>query len=124
MSDPAATNTHHPEAIEGSAGVAQQIVLVGLSGVGKSTTAAILAGRLDWPLIDTDDLVTASEGKTPAELISSVGEAAFRKIEEEAVAHAAGRAPAVIATGGGAFLSARSRRVLGERGLLCWLDAT
>ena len=110
--------------IEGGDGVAQQIVLVGLSGVGKSSTGAILANRLEWPLIDSDDLVTASEGQTPAELITSVGEAAFRKIEEEAIAHAAGRAPAVIATGGGAFLSARSRRALGERGLLCWLDAT
>jgi shikimate kinase/3-dehydroquinate synthase len=112
------------DGIEGGDGVAQQIVLVGLSGVGKSATGAILANRLDWPLIDTDDLVTASEGKTPAQLIESVGELAFRKIEEEAVAHAAGRAPSVIATGGGAVLSARSRRALGQRGLLCWLDAT
>ena len=40
------------------------------------------------------------------------------------MAEAAKRAPAVIATGGGAFLSARSRRTLGERGLICWLDAT
>ena len=112
------------EGIEDGDGVAQQIVLVGLSGVGKSSTGAILANRLEWPLIDSDDLVTASEGQTPAELITSVGEAAFRKLEEEAITHAAGRAPAVIATGGGAFLSARSRRALGERGLLCWLDAT
>ena len=40
------------------------------------------------------------------------------------MAEAAKQAPAVIATGGGAFLSARSRRALGERGLICWLDAT
>ena len=60
----------------------------------------------------------------PAELITEDGEPAFRKIEERVVAEAAKRAPAVIATGGGAFLSARARRALGERGLLCWLDAT
>ena len=102
----------------------RQIVLVGLSGVGKSSTGAILAERLGWPLIDTDDLVTEAEGRTPAELITSLGEPEFRTLEERVVAEAAQRAPAVIATGGGAFLSARSRRALGEQGLLCWLDAT
>ena len=40
------------------------------------------------------------------------------------VTDAAKRVPAVIATGGGAFLSARARRALGEHGLVCWLDAT
>ena len=109
---------------EAASGAVRQIVLVGLSGVGKSATGAILADRLGWPLIDTDDLVTEAEGRTPAELITEDGEPAFRKIEERVVAEAARRVPAVIATGGGAFLSARSRRTLGERGLLCWLDAT
>ena len=101
----------------------QQIVLIGLSGVGKSSVGAILAERLGWPLIDTDDLVTELEGRTPAELITSRGEPAFRRIEERVVAEAARRTPAVISIGGGAFLSARSRRALGERGLICWLDA-
>lgn len=109
----------------GGAGAAvDQIVLVGLSGVGKSSTGAVLADRLGWPLIDTDDLVTQSEGRSPAELITGEGERAFRRIEERVVAEAVKRTPAVIATGGGAFMSARSRRVLGERALLCWLDAT
>ena len=102
----------------------QQIVLIGLSGVGKSSVGVVLAERLGWPLVDTDEFVSAQEGCTPAELITSNGEAAFRAIEERVVAEAAKQAPAVIATGGGAFLSARSRRALGERGLICWLDAT
>jgi shikimate kinase / 3-dehydroquinate synthase len=103
---------------------ARQIVLIGLSGVGKSTVGKALAERLGWSFIDTDDAVIARERKTPAEVIVERGEAAFRKIEEEIVAEAAQRVPAVIATGGGAFLSARSRRALGERGFICFLDAT
>ena len=105
-------------------GATQQIVLIGLSGVGKSSTGLVLANRLGWPLIDSDDMVTAKEGRTPAELIGGSGEAEFRRIEERAVAEAVAQTPAVIATGGGAFQSARSRRALGERGLICWLDAT
>ena len=103
---------------------ARQIVLLGLSGAGKSSVGAALAERLGWPLLDTDDLITEREGRTPAQLIVSGGEPAFRRIEERVVVEAARRAPAVIATGGGAFLSARSRRALGEQGFLCHLDAT
>ena len=103
---------------------AQQIVLVGLSGVGKSTVGRELAERLGWPLIDTDDMITEHEGMTPAQLIEERGEAPFRQFEESAIARAAESVPAIIATGGGAFLSARSRSALGKHGFICYLDAT
>ncbi len=103
---------------------ARQIVLVGLSGVGKSSVGRALTEALGWPLIDTDDLVTEREGRTPAQLIVESGEDAFRQVEERVVVEAARQAPAVIATGGGSILSARSRRALGEHGFLCYLDAT
>lgn len=109
----------------GTAGVAvQQIVLVGLSGVGKSTVGALLAQRLGWPLLDTDDLVRERHGETPAALITTRGETTFRALEREVVLDAARRTPAVIATGGGAFQHSESRRALGERALLVFLDAT
>jgi shikimate kinase/3-dehydroquinate synthase len=102
----------------------QQIVLIGLSGVGKSTVGRALAERLGWPFLDTDDLITESEGATPAQLIDRDGEPAFRKIEERVVTEAAQRTPAVISTGGGAFLSAANRAALGQNGFICYLDAT
>ena len=101
----------------------RQIVLVGLSGVGKSSTGAVLAARLGWPLLDTDDLVTERTGRTPALWITQDGEAAFRAAEERIILEAAQQVPAVIATGGGAFQRARNRRALGARGLICYLDA-
>lgn len=102
----------------------RRIVLVGLSGVGKSTVGAVIAQRLGWPLIDTDDLVREQSGKTPAEWIVERGEPAFREVEARAIATAMQRHPAVIATGGGAFQRAASRRALGEGSLICYLDAT
>ena len=86
----------------------QQIVLIGLSGVGKSTIGQALAERLGWPFIDTDDLITSSEGRTPAQLIDDIGEDEFRSIEERVLTDVTQRLPAVISTGGGAFLSAKN----------------
>ena len=102
----------------------RQIVLVGLSGVGKSTVGRALAERLGWEYVDTDDLVTAREGKTSADIITARGEPAFRDIEARVVLEAARRESVVIATGGGAFQRGANRRALGERGLICFLDAT
>lgn len=102
----------------------QQIVLIGLSGVGKSTIGRVLAERLGWPFLDTDDLITSSEGRTPAQLIDDVGEDEFRRIEERVLTDVSQRLPAVISTGGGAFLSAKNRSALGVEGFICYLDAT
>ena len=102
----------------------KQIVLVGLSGVGKSTVGKALAQRLGWSYVDTDDLVTAREGKTPAEIITTRGEPAFRDIEARAVVEVTKQESVIIATGGGAFQRGANRRALGERGLICFLDAT
>ncbi len=102
----------------------RQIVLVGLSGSGKSRVGQLLAERLGWPFVDTDDLVTEREGRSPADLIPERGEPAFREIEARVVAEAATREPVVIATGGGAFQRAENRRALGQRGYICYLDAT
>lgn len=101
----------------------RQIVLVGLSGVGKSSVGAELARRLGWQYIDTDDLVTERHRETPAQIIVGRGEQVFRDLEAAIVAEASTREPAVIATGGGAFQRAASRRALGVKGLICHLDA-
>jgi shikimate kinase/3-dehydroquinate synthase len=102
----------------------QQIVLVGLSGSGKSTVGRELSERLGWTLIDTDDVIKERAGKTPAELITEDGEQKFRELESAVIEEVVKRTPSVIATGGGAFIAGRNRRALGESGYICYLDAT
>ncbi|MSP22426.1 MAG: 3-dehydroquinate synthase [Dehalococcoidia bacterium] len=104
--------------------VPRQIVLVGLSGVGKSSVGRELSKRLGWTLVDTDDIVRERTGQTPAQLIVAKGEAAFRDIEAQAVIEAVRHESAVIATGGGAFQRPANRHAAAERGLICFLDAT
>ncbi len=103
--------------------MADAIVLVGLSGSGKSTVAALVASRLGRPLLDLDAEIAAREGAPPAELIETRGEAAFRALEAAAVARACAVDGAVIATGGGAVVDPRNRWALWTAGHVTWLDA-
>ena len=99
------------------------IVLVGLSGSGKSTVSAAVAERLGRPFIDLDQDIADRLGAHPSEIIETRGEAAFRAEEAAAVILAAGVDGAVIATGGGAVIDPLNRWALWDAGLVAWLDA-
>jgi shikimate kinase/3-dehydroquinate synthase len=103
--------------------MADAIVLVGLSGSGKSSVAASLAKRLGRPLVDLDAQIEAREGAHPARLIPTLGEARFREIEADAVERACRVDGVVIATGGGAVIDPLNRWRLWEAGMVAWLDA-
>lgn len=99
------------------------IVLVGLSGSGKSSLGAALAERLGRPLVDLDQEIEREHGANPAALIRERGEVRFRELEAVAVARACAVPGAVVATGGGAVLDPLSRWRLWDAGLVVWLDA-
>lgn len=102
----------------------QTIVITGFMGCGKSQVARELARRLDVPMIDLDDQITAREGRTPAQLITEAGEPAFRAIETNTLlellqTNAAG----VIALGGGAWIESANRDLIHFYGCISvWLD--
>jgi shikimate kinase len=97
------------------------LFLVGFMGSGKTTVGRLLAARLGWPFHDTDALVEARDGRAVARIFEESGEARFRELEQDVLA-ALGGAPAVVATGGGLFQSARARRWLWRHGRTVWLD--
>jgi shikimate kinase/3-dehydroquinate synthase len=98
----------------------ERIVLIGLSGAGKSTVANLVASRLGWEAIDTDAVVVSQAGRPIAELFKEEGEDGFRRRECRALEEACAREKAVVATGGGAVLTAKGRRAIG-RGFVVWL---
>lgn len=79
-------------------------------GVGKTTIGRKLAKALKVPFIDTDNLITEEHGPIPA-IFEERGEPEFRRLEEKAMEQAI-QETAVIATGGGAVLSALTRKRL------------
>lgn len=99
------------------------IVLIGMMGAGKSALGKPLATKLSWPFIDLDNEIEKQTGKTIAALFADAGEAAFRSIEEKALLTALAKGRMVLATGGGAILSAASRAALKEKAITIWLKA-
>ena len=102
----------------------QRIFLTGLSGAGKSTIGRLVAERLGWQFLDTDDLIAAQMGQPAGQVLSSAGEAHFRQLEAEALQVAAGHKAAVISTGGGAVIDEANRRLMRETGLVVYLHTS
>jgi shikimate kinase len=100
-----------------------KLVLIGLRGSGKSTVGALLAKRLHWAFVDTDEVVQQRAGLTIRQLFEQKGEAAFRTLEAAAVAECANMDRTVVAPGGGAVLDPASARALKHNGFVVHLSA-
>jgi shikimate kinase len=103
----------------------RRIVIVGFMGSGKTTVARALARQLGCEAVDLDSFISGSKGRSPAEIIVQDGEAAFRKIETDALRAVLGKkGTRVIALGGGTWAIEANRSLVAEDGCLAiWLDA-
>jgi shikimate kinase len=99
----------------------KNLVLIGLSGCGKSTVARRLSRRLRMPLLDTDAMIVEAEGRSIPEIFAESGEAYFRDMESAACRAAAEQHGVIIATGGGAVLREANMEALAESGLIVFL---
>ena len=57
------------------------VYLIGFMGVGKTTVAKELSGRLHLPLVDTDEAIVEREGRSIPEIFEREGEKIFREKE-------------------------------------------
>jgi shikimate kinase len=99
------------------------IVLVGLMGAGKSTVGRRLAARLALPFKDADQEIEAAAGMSIPDIFAAHGEAYFRDGERRVIARLLQEGPAVLATGGGAYMSPETRARIAEVGVSVWLRA-
>jgi shikimate kinase len=88
------------------------LVLVGPPASGKTTVGTAVADALGAAFRDTDRDVEAVAGSAVADIFVQRGEEEFRALEEAAVARALAEHGGVLALGGGAVLSAATRRLL------------
>jgi hydroxymethylglutaryl-CoA lyase len=99
------------------------IILTGFMGTGKTTVGRILARRLGYRFVDTDELIEKRQGCDVARIFREHGEAAFRAMEAGIARELAGRHGLVIATGGGLLLDEHNAAVLGRSGRIFCLTA-
>jgi shikimate kinase len=99
------------------------VILVGFMGAGKSAVGRLLARRLGLCFIETDDMITAHEGKSIPEIFAQHGEAHFRALEGEVLELLATKRGHVIATGGGFPCRAGAMERLRALGTVVWLVA-
>ena len=80
------------------------------------------------PRVDTDDEVSAKAGKSVPDIFIEDGEAEFRRMEREAVAHALSTFEGIVSLGGGAVMDEDTRAdlaALREQGTgVVFLDAS
>jgi shikimate kinase / 3-dehydroquinate synthase len=101
----------------------RRIVLIGLSGSGKSAVARALAARLGWRVADSDGIIEAEQGRSVPEIFAQDGEARFRAIERAVTERITAWEDAVISTGGGAPLSETNREFLWRDAFVVRLEA-
>jgi shikimate kinase len=99
------------------------IVLVGMMGAGKSTIGRRLAARLGMPFLDADSEIEAAAGMSISDIFEVHGEPHFRDGEARVIARLLEGGPAVLATGGGAFMREDTRNRVGAKAVSIWLKA-
>ena len=102
---------------------ADKAYLVGFMGAGKTSVGRALARRLDWQLVDIDDLIEQRERLPVSEIFTRHGEPHFRAAERDVLTAQLPTRHAVVATGGGTFVDPLNRAVINHDGVSVWLDA-
>lgn len=93
-------------------------------GAGKTTVGRLLARRLGWEFLDTDEWIEREAGMTVAEIFESRGEPEFRRMERAVAERLAGLSGKVIATGGGFVVAAENLAAAERAGAVVLLEAT
>ncbi len=101
----------------------KRVILIGLSGTGKSSVARELASRLAFSAIDVDDEIVRRSGMPIHAIFERYGENVFRAFERDCLADACNAARRVIATGGGVVLDERNWLVMRPESLVVHLQA-
>ncbi len=119
---PAGTGASQEAEIASALGM-RSVVLVGMMGAGKSTIGRRLSARLHLPFLDADTEIEAAAGMSIPDIFETHGEPHFRDGEARVIARLLDSGPAVIATGGGAFMREETRGRISDKAVSIWLKA-
>lgn len=99
------------------------IVLIGMPGVGKSTVGVILAKVMGYQFLDADLVIQQQEGKLLSEIIAEVGTDGFIAVENRVNSNL-NCSKTIIATGGSVVYGAEAMKHLKEIGTVVYLEVS
>lgn len=99
-------------------------MLSGFMGAGKTSVGRRVANRLGRDFVDADRAIEEHAGMPIPEIFSRRGELWFRRTEETVIRDLLKGDPGVLALGGGALESARTRDLVIRTADVVWLRAS
>ena len=96
----------------------KNIVIIGMSGIGKSEKGKYLANLLGWTFLDTDEEIVRREKITIEEIFIKYGEDYFRDVESNLMSEISTMSNMVISTGGGIVLNSDNIENLRKNGYI------
>lgn len=100
----------------------KNIILIGLSGSGKTAFSKQIAEKFGMERVDMDNDIAERAGKSIADIFAQDGETVFRDLETECAKRCGRMKNAVISTGGGIILREENMKALKENGTVIFLD--
>ncbi|MDP2661259.1 MAG: 3-dehydroquinate synthase, partial [Dehalococcoidia bacterium] len=102
----------------------QRLFLIGFSFTGKTQVGQMVARRLGWAYVDTDELIVQKAGKPIPRIFAEDGEERFRKLEKQVLEQVCRRKNLVVSTGGGIILDEANRELMARNGIVVCLEAS
>lgn len=101
----------------------KNIVLIGMSGAGKTTVGIAMSYKLQMAFVDMDDYIEKKSGMSVSYIFEKYGEAYFRELEKETAEHLSEKyTNTIISTGGGAVLNPENMQNLKKTGIVVYLN--
>ena len=101
----------------------RHVALVGLMGAGKSAIGRRVATAIGARFLDADREIETAAGMSIPDIFETHGESEFRSGERKVIARLLKEPPLVLATGGGAYMNASTRKLLGRKATTIWMRA-
>lgn len=102
----------------------ENIYLIGLMGVGKTTIGKQLAKTLRRPFYDSDKVIEDSMGVNIPTIFSYEGEEGFREREQAIIEQLTALSGIIMATGGGSIIRMENREALKNSGFVVYLQCS
>jgi shikimate kinase len=101
----------------------EMVFLIGFRGTGKTTVGKLLARKLGYAFIDTDQCICRKKGTSVKTIVDREGWEGFRRCEAEVLTECGNTGRTVVATGGGAVLHRQFWQGIGKNAVIVWLTA-